>query len=156
MISRHSIFAGVAAIAVLASAVSFAADGKAQISFKTEIAYPENVTWSAKRDAFLVSSVRHGTIGIVSPKGNYTTFITDEKLISTVGLLVDDKRNALWVANSDPGAGDRTSTATEGKLAGVAKYDATTGGRIVYYDLGSLSEGARRKHSSTWESFLTI
>ena len=86
--------------------------------------------------------MRHGTIGTVSPKGDYTTFITDEKLVSTVGLLVDDKRNALWVANSDPGAGDRTSAATQGKLAGVAKYDATTGKRVAYYDLGSLSEGA--------------
>lgn len=142
MITRYQLFAGVAAIAALASTVSFAADGKGQVSFKTNVAYPESVTWSAKRNAFLVSSVRHGTIGTVSPKGDYTTFITDEKLVSTVGLLVDDKRNALWVANSDPGAGDRTSAATQGKLAGVAKYDATTGKRVAYYDLGSLSEGA--------------
>jgi len=142
MISRHQLFAGAAAIAVLAAGVSFAANGKDHISFQTDTAYPESVTWSAKRNAFLVSSVRHGTIGTVSPNGDYAAFIADEKLVSTVGLLVDDKRNALWVANSDPGAGDRTSAATQGKLAGVAKYDATTGTRIAYYDLGSLSEGA--------------
>src|SRR3954463_6568280 len=82
MISRHQIFAGVAATAVLASIVCFAADGKQQISFKTDVAYPESVTWSAKRNAFLVSSVRHGTIGTVTPNGDYATFVTDEKLVS--------------------------------------------------------------------------
>lgn len=63
-------------------------------------------------------------------------------LVSTVGILVDDERNTLWVANSDLGAGNRTKTATQGKLAGVAKYDATTRKRLAYYDLGALSEGS--------------
>jgi sugar lactone lactonase YvrE len=142
MTPRQKLLAGCAAMALLASTVAFATGSQQQISFKTDVAYPESVTWSAKQGRFLVSSVRHGTIGTVSPKGDYAPFITDEKLVTTVGLLVDDARNTLWVTNSDPGAGDRTSPATQGKLAGVATYDATTGKRIAYYDLGSLSAGA--------------
>jgi sugar lactone lactonase YvrE len=46
------------------------------------------------------------------------------------------------VANSDPGAGERTQASTQGKLAGVATYDSQTGKAKDYYDLGLLSDGA--------------
>jgi hypothetical protein len=59
-----------------------------------------------------------------------------------VGLLADDAHNTLWVTNSDPGAGDRSDAATQGRLAGVAAYDEITGIRRAYYDLGSLSPGS--------------
>jgi len=127
--------------------VSFAAEpaaqhaAKAQIGFSADTAYPESLTWSAKQGKFFVSSVRHGAVGTVTVDGKYTAFIADDKLVSTVGLLVDDERNTLWVTNSDPGAGDRTNAATQGQLAGIATYDATTGKRLAYYDLGHLSEG---------------
>ena len=129
-------------------AVSLAAEpaaehtANAQIGFTADTAYPESVTWSARQGKFFVSSVRHGTVGTVTPDGTYTPFIADDKLVSTVGLLVDDERNTLWVTNSDPGAGDRTNAATQGKLAGIATYDATTGKRLAYYDLGRLGEGS--------------
>jgi sugar lactone lactonase YvrE len=147
MISRK-LLAGVAAITLLAATTSFAAGPAAQdpaqrsIGFSADTAYPESVTWSARQNRFFVSSVRHGTVGTVTLDGKYTPFISDEKLVSTVGLLVDDARNTLWVTNSDPGAGDRTTPATQGKLAGIAAYDATTGARRAYYDLGRLSDGS--------------
>jgi sugar lactone lactonase YvrE len=148
MISR-SLLTSVAASAmlVLASAAFTTPQAAAeqahpqQIAFNADQTYAESVTWSAKQNIFFVSSVRHGTVGKLALDGKYTPFITDEKLVSSVGLLVDDQRNTLWVTNSDPGAGDRTSAATQGKLAGVAAYDATTGERRAYYDLGSLSAG---------------
>lgn len=141
------LLASVAVVTLITANISFAAEpaaphaGKAEIGFTAATAYPESVTWSAKQGKFFVSSVRHGAVGTVTPDGNYTPFIADDKLVSTVGLLVDDARNTLWVTNSDPGAGERTNAATQGKLAGIATYDATTGKRLAYYDLGHLSEG---------------
>jgi sugar lactone lactonase YvrE len=129
----------------------FAADA-GQIAFTADMTYPESVTWSAKQQSFMVSSVRHGVVGKVSTKGEYKPFITDKSLISSVGLLVDDKSNTLWVTNSDPGASDHTDTATQGKLAGVAAYDATTGERKAYYDLGSLSEGSHFANDLTLDA----
>jgi sugar lactone lactonase YvrE len=126
----------------LALADTASASHPDSIAFNAAQAYPETASWSAKQHVFFVSSVRHGTVGKVTLDGKYTPFITDQQLVSTVGLLADDKSNTLWVTNSDPGAGDRTGAATQGKLAGVAAYDATSGKRRAYYDLGSLNPGA--------------
>lgn len=146
MISR-TLLAGIAATTLLLAGAAYAEDAaplaaKAQVAFTADKNYAESMSWSAKQKRFFVGSVTHGTVGTVTPDGQYKHFINDDKLVSTVGILVDDSRNALWVANADPGAGSRTSAATQGKLAGVAKYDATTGKRLAYYDLGSLSEGS--------------
>jgi sugar lactone lactonase YvrE len=140
------------AVAMLYLAPSVFADDAGNIAFTSDMTYPESVTWSAKQQSFMVSSVRHGVVGKVSTKGEYKPFITDKSLISSVGLLVDDKSNALWVTNSDPGASDHTDTATQGKLAGVAAYDATTGERKAYYDLGSLSEGSHFANDLTLDA----
>jgi hypothetical protein len=146
MVSR-SLLAGLTAITLLTSAAAFAESaaplaGKTQIAFTADKNYSESTSYSAKQNRFFVGSVTHGTVGAVSPDGQYKPFIDDDKLVSTVGVLVDDSRNTLWVANADPGVGVRTAVATQGKLAGIGKYDATTGKRLAYYDLGSLSEGS--------------
>ncbi|MER9298110.1 hypothetical protein NKI38_16665 [Mesorhizobium sp. M0621] len=141
MISR-SLMAGIAAITSFSFVPpSMAGTTVQKISFTSDQSYPESITWSAKQDTFMVGSVRHGLVAKVDEAGKYTVFVHDAKLISTAGLLVDDKRNTLWVTNSDPGVGDRTNAATQGKLAGVATYDATTGQSRAYYDLSSLSGG---------------
>jgi sugar lactone lactonase YvrE len=121
--------------------MAYAASG--DISFETDTSsYPESVSWSPKQRAFFVSSVRQGLIGKVTKNGQYSVFIRDPKLTSTVGILADDAHNTVWVANSDPGAGERTQPGTQGKLAAVATYDSKTGKAKAYYDLGRLSEGA--------------
>jgi hypothetical protein len=122
MIIRSNL-AGIVASAILSYSVPAFADKPAhppQIGFSANQLYPETASWSAKENVFFVSSVRHGTVGKVTLDGKYTPFISDDKLISTVGLLADDAHNTLWVTNSDPGAGDRTNAGTQGKLAGVA------------------------------------
>jgi sugar lactone lactonase YvrE len=124
--------------AVLASNVAMAGD----IHFTADQLYAESLTWSSQQHVFMVGSVKHGTVGKVGPDGKYTPFIQDKRLISTLGLLVDDKRNVLWVTNSDPGAGDRSAEATRGKLAAVATFNATTGKPLAYYDLSKLDPGA--------------
>ena len=114
----------------------------ADISFTTDQTYPESAAWSAKENTFFVGSVHRGIIGKVNQQGNYSPFITDKQLVGTVGVKVDAKRNILWVANSDSGASDRSSAATQGKLAALVAYNAATGEQIAYHDLGKLSEGA--------------
>lgn len=125
-------------VAALVSAPALADNA---ITFHAETSYPESVTWSAEQQRFFVSSVRKGTIGTVTLDGEYNAVIDDEHLVSSVGLLIDDSRNTLWVANSDPGAGERTIAANQGKLAGVAQFNATTGELVAYHDLGKLSDG---------------
>ncbi len=112
------------------------------IAFTADQAYPECASWSEKQQVFIVSSMRHGVIGKVTPEGRYTPFISDARIVSSLGVRVDDARNTLWVVNADAGVGDRTAAATQGRLAAVATYNATTGEPKAYVDLGSISEGA--------------
>lgn len=136
---RRNLLASVATAALFV----FAAPAMAQdISFSSDQSYPESFTYSAKQDVFMLGSVTQGLVAKVDKAGAYTPFIADDRLVSTVGLLVDDASNTLWVTNSDPGAGARTAAATQGTLAAIATYDATTGAPKAYYDLGGLSQGA--------------
>jgi hypothetical protein len=136
---HHTLLASVATAVLLA----FAAPALAQdIPFSSDRSYPESVTYSAKQDIFMLGSVTQGLVAKVDKAGTYAPFIADDRLVSTVGLLVDDASNTLWVTNSDPGAGARTAATTQGTLAAIATYDATTGAPKAYYDLGSLSAGA--------------
>ena len=138
MIYRN-LLAGVATAALLALAAPAIAQ---DIAFSSDNSYPESFTYSAEQGVFLVGSVTQGLVAKVDKAGTYTPFIADDRLISTVGLLVDDATDTVWVTNSDPGPGARTNPATQGKLAAIATYDANTGAPKAYYDLGAISEGA--------------
>ncbi|MGJ4748495.1 hypothetical protein ACQV5M_19195, partial [Leptospira sp. SA-E8] len=81
-------------------------------------------------------------IGTDLADGRYVPFIQDKALISSTGLFLDAQRNTLWVANGDVGGSVQSGPATQGKLAAVVAYDATTGARKGYYDLGALLPGA--------------
>jgi len=125
--------------AVLATPLFAFAGG--DIAFSADQAYPEGVAWSPSQQVFFVSSIHKGVIGKVDFQGRYTAFIHDEKLVSSVGLHFDAKRNLLWVAIGDLGTSLRSNPATQGKLAAVAAYDTKTGERHAYHDLGRLVEG---------------
>ncbi|SMQ86086.1 hypothetical protein SAMN06295905_3384 [Devosia lucknowensis] len=137
--TTRTLLAGIATAAILsAMSPAFAQD----INFATDDAYPESLTYSARQDVFFLGSVTQGLVATLDRAGTYSPFIADDRLVTTVGLLVSDADNTLWVTNSDPGAGIRTSAATQGTLAAIATYDATTGTPKAYYDLGALSQGA--------------
>lgn len=129
-------------ITVLAASLSSAAIADSNIHFTADQAYPEGVAWSAAQNTFFVSSVHQGVVGKVSMGGQYTPFIRDNKLISSVGLQFDAGRNLIWVAVGDLGNSVRSTPTTQGKLAALAAFDATTGEPRSYHDLGSLVEGA--------------
>lgn len=128
-------------VTALAAALSGAAFAAEDVRFTAEQAYPEGIAWSAPQNSFFVSSIHRGVIGKVAMGGQYTSFTHDDKLISSVGLQFDAKRNLVWAAVGDLGNSVRSSAATAGKLAALAAYDAVTGERRVYHDLGGLVEG---------------
>jgi sugar lactone lactonase YvrE len=141
-----SAIAGMASHALVPTQAYAQAASPAQIRFSGEQIYPESVAWSAKQKTFFVGSVRHGVVGKVSLDGTYTPFITDQHLITSLGILVDDAHDTLWVAIADPGVSDRTSDATKGKLAAVATFDSRTGALKAYYDLGKLDPTSATGH----------
>lgn len=147
MNSRFTLMAAFILLAVF-SKISQAGN----ITFVAQESYPEGIAYVSKDATFLVSSLRTGVIGRVTKEGKYQPFIKDDKLISSLGLLLDEKHNALWVAICDLGLSTRSKDATKTKLAAVAVYDATTGARKAYYDLSNLAEGAHLANDLTMDA----
>ncbi|RSK48822.1 SMP-30/gluconolactonase/LRE family protein [Hymenobacter rigui] len=109
------------------------------VAFTQAGLYPEGVQYDASRSRFLVSSQTRGAVGQVTDDGTYTQFADDPALISTIGMRVDEGRNRLLVAVSDPGYNTtRTTAATQRKLAGLAIFNLTSGQRTTYVNLGGL------------------
>jgi len=101
--------------------------------------YPEGVAYSKKQDVCFVSSLHYGKIGKIDRKGNYTEFVNDSDLVSTIGIRSDEKRNLLYVCVSDPGVSVKTKADNKLKLAKLIAYDLTTGKRKFATDLGALN-----------------
>ena len=122
---------------------TFALSANAQnIAFNSNELYPEGIAYGKKQDVFFVSSLHYGKIGKVSRKGIYSEFITDNDLVSTIGIHANEKANLLYVCVSDPGVSVKTDKATQMKLAKLIAYDLTTGKRTFVADLGALNKDA--------------
>jgi len=100
-----------------------------QITFTQPGLYPEGVAFDKFNNRFLVSSFGKGTIGAVSFNGEYTPFIQDPDLKSTLGLHIDEARKRVVVAVTDGLLGD---------VAKVGVYDLNAGSRIWLIDLAPL------------------
>jgi len=109
------------------------------ISFKKMALYPEGLEYDARTNRFLVTSLHEGTVGTVTPDGQYQVLFQDSHMVSAIGIRLDPKRDRVLVCNSDPGVSIHTQKETQGKLAGVAVFQLSTGKLIKYIDLGSLS-----------------
>jgi sugar lactone lactonase YvrE len=96
--------------------------------------HPEGVAWDPSRRAFLVSSVRHGTVSVVSPSGAVQTLVQDDRLVSTFGVHVDAVRGRLLVTYADLGLGERTNG-----RSGLGIFDLRTGRPRYLVDLGHLA-----------------
>lgn len=134
--------------ALLASACSDDDDDAATpappdtVAFTQAGLYPEGVQYDATDGRFFVSSQTRGAIGQVKDDGTYAPFADDAALVSTIGMRLDDSRNRLLVAVSDPGYNAaRTTPATQRRLAGLASFNRSTGQRLAYTDLGALRPG---------------
>ena len=108
-----------------------------KITFSEENLFPEGIAYDAKRGHFLVSSLRRGDIGRVSDAGEYEVFITDDRLVSAIGLRLDAERDRLIVMVSDPGVSVKTNPETQRKLAAVAIYSLESGQELFFENLAS-------------------
>ncbi|MBF8186626.1 SMP-30/gluconolactonase/LRE family protein [Nonomuraea sp. K274] len=108
--------------------------------------HPEGVAYDPARKAFLVSSMRQGTVSILRPDGSVKTLVRDSKLISAVGIQIDSAHQRLFVANADDGAGEHSSPETQKHVAGLGVYDLRTGHRVRYVDLAATTGGVRENH----------
>jgi sugar lactone lactonase YvrE len=122
------------ALALLAPAPALAAG----IEFKAPTVYPEGIAHDDKSGDIFVSSMRHGTIGVVKD-GKYKAFAKDAQLISSVGLHADPERGRLLACVSDPGVSEKTSPKTQKKLARLMAFDLKTGKRKNTVDLSALA-----------------
>jgi sugar lactone lactonase YvrE len=110
------------------------------ITFSSETLYPEGIAYYSKSQTFLVSSIKHGTIGAVDLKGQYTLLLNDPSLISTYGLKVSGR--FLYACTGDIGNGSKSSPSTATRIAKVIKYDLDQKKIVQTYDLSALFKGA--------------
>jgi len=137
--------AAVAALAILASpaaATAHRTDLPDVIEARADGLHPEGIAYDPGRGAFLVSSVRHGTVSVVAADGTTTTLVDDPALTSTFGLGVDYRRGLVLVTDGDLGMSERTSPETVQRTAGLGVYDLATGERVDYIDLDALAPDA--------------
>ncbi|GAB3528330.1 SMP-30/gluconolactonase/LRE family protein [Pontibacter brevis] len=111
------------------------------ITFHEAGLYPEGVGHDAVNRRFVVSSVSTGTVGTVRYDGTYSPFITDNRLISSIGLRVDESRKRVLVAGADPGGTPNSSPGTAGQTAVLGIYDLETGTPLHFVDLAALRPG---------------
>ncbi|MBO2449062.1 hypothetical protein J4573_18305 [Actinomadura barringtoniae] len=101
--------------------------------------HPESAAYDTARHAFLVGSLRHGTVSVVRPDGTVSPLVDDPELISAAGIKIDQARNRLLVANGDAGVSVKSSASTKRRVAGLGIYDLTSGRRIGYVDLAAVA-----------------
>ena len=91
--------------------------------------HPEGVQWDPTRGQFLVGSLRHGTVSLVSANGRVRPLVTGTKMVSTLGIQVD--RGRLLVAYGDIGFGTRA----EPGQSGLGIFDLRTGRPLWFVDI---------------------
>ena len=101
--------------------------------------HPEGVAYDPTRNAFLVSSVRHGTVSIVHGDGRVRTLVSHPQMVSTLGIRVDTARNRLLVAYADLGVGERSTPETTMTLSGVGIFELNTGRLRQLVDLAAVA-----------------
>ncbi len=117
-----------ASLAVLAPGVSAAGHGYPPVVNGHAFAlHPEGITFDPSRHAFLVGSLRHGTVSIVAPNGSATTLAADPRIPSIAGVHVDPARSRILAAYGDLGLADNSEPDPAKRRAGLAIFDLRTG-----------------------------
>ncbi|MDH6125240.1 hypothetical protein [Kitasatospora sp. GP82] len=88
--------------------------------------YPESVAWDPTRRAFVVGSVRYGTLSTVAPDGTVKELAPAFGMVSTLGVKVDVPRGRILVAYTDFWIRQATPV-EQPPTSGVAEYDLATG-----------------------------
>lgn len=122
----------VVALSVVTAAPASAHQRSDVITGHSAELHPEGVTWDPVRNAFLLGSVRHGTVEVLRD-GVTRTLAADPRMISTFGLHVAGTK--LYVTYADMGLARRSTPDTTFKSSGLAVFDLFTGKAKRFTDL---------------------
>ncbi|WP_079277961.1 SMP-30/gluconolactonase/LRE family protein [Streptomyces sp. CB03234] len=124
----------------------------ASITVRTPGLHPPGIAWDPTRGAFLVSSMRRGTVSLVRPDGRTTEFIGETPdIVATVGLRVDAARGRLLAVYADAGFAERSGPTTSFRTTGVAVFDLATAERRHLVELGETTLGANLVNDLTFD-----
>lgn len=98
--------------------------------------HPEGIAYDAKTKRFFIGSIRQRTVAVRDEKGNVATdfFEKTEKLNCVMGMKVDAKRRALWVATSAMPEMTGFADSLKGKAA-VVRFNIDSGKLEKIYDI---------------------
>ncbi|GAA0239867.1 hypothetical protein GCM10010492_43780 [Saccharothrix mutabilis subsp. mutabilis] len=123
---------------LLVAAPAQATPGTHVVTGHSAALHPEGITWDSVRRAFLVGSIRHGTVEVVRRDGTTKTLVRDPRMVSTFGIHAVGAK--LYVTFADIGLGARSTPDTTYRSSGLAVYDLVTGRLLHFVDL-ALGEG---------------
>ncbi|GAA4465828.1 SMP-30/gluconolactonase/LRE family protein [Nibrella saemangeumensis] len=107
-----------------------------RINFTSARLYPEGIEYSTQLRRFLVSSITQGKVGTVDENGQYADLLTDNRLISAIGMEISNGR--LYVANGDQGVSVKSTPQTRLKTAGLFVFNLETRQLEQWADLAAL------------------
>ena len=98
--------------------------------------HPEGIAYDAKTKRFFIGSIRQRTIAVRDEKGNVVTnfFEKQSQLYCVMGMKVDEKRRALWVATSVMPEMIGYADSLQGKAA-VARFNIDSGDLEKIYSI---------------------
>jgi sugar lactone lactonase YvrE len=112
-----------------------------RINFTAPDTYPEGLTYDSLRNVYYVSSARKGTIGMVTPEGEYAVLYADSSLKSTYGLKIHPDGSRLFVCVGDANYSKYTAEDTRMKMARLISIDLDDGKKLTDVDLSGLVPG---------------
>ncbi len=105
---------------------------------------PESLAYDTKTGSFFVGSTRKGKVVKVFPDGKIADFIESKQdgLWMIIGMEIDPERRWLWLCSSggDNLKGYSLKDDTDGRPAGIFKYDLDTGILLKKYTLETKGE----------------
>jgi sugar lactone lactonase YvrE len=124
----------------------------ARVEFTAPDSYPEGIAYDSIANVYYVSSARLGTIGKVTPQGQYTALLTDNGLKSSYGMKVHPDGKRLFVCVGDANYSKFTSPDTRKKMARLISIDMATGQKLSDVDLSKLVPGKHFPNDLTFDA----
>ncbi|MCC8247420.1 hypothetical protein [Saccharothrix luteola] len=125
-------FLMVLVLVILTATPAAATAAPGVITGRSAALHPEGIAWDPLRHAFLLGSIRRGTVEVVRD-GTTKTLISDPRMVSTFGVHV--VRDRVYVAYGDMGLGARSTPETTYRSSGLGVFDLATGRPVHVVDL---------------------
>lgn len=103
--------------------------GKLRLTAQGKPALTESITYDQARQEFLLGDVAQGVVYRIKADGSKRVFITGDAkngVAGVLGVLVDSKRNALWVASAELPQYARFNPERAG-MSSLARFDLASG-----------------------------